>query len=332
MRRPRFLSHRADSFAFPPGHSICRSHHHQLFRAEGGEVCAALSCDWDALLSGMSELGPVALITHNRSVRLAMLVEQVDFAHEPLSDSYIELQSGLIADPQEWTYALAVQENLPSGAIFGFQFFDRTGQGQLKVVLTREAQLEHFFAMVEEHGVGGYPPACAEEPPSRTSDATPPLLPGRTLLRGLWKRTRHETGGRFFPGLPGITRLAALQNVGDDLARPITLNHFLATLMALRRKRLPARFTLFNRHLTHGVNLRARQLERCPQGVHLFDSEGEFHLSTESPLLYWLIRDGGQTSFEIIAPCGERVALVSGAPGREIGWEHLLAKNQLSQG
>lgn len=326
MRRSRFLSHQADAFAFPPCRSICRNRRCQLFRAQGGEVCAALTDDWDTLLAGMAPLGPVALITHNPSLRLATLVERADFAREPMSGCFVELQSGLIADTHEWAYALAVQENRPPGAIFGFQFFDHMGQGQLKIVLTREARLEHFFSMIEAHGVGGYPPETAENEPTAGSQPAAPLAPERTLLRALWMRTRHETGSRFFPGLPGITRLTALQKVGTDLARPITPNHFLATLLGLRKKRLPAHFTLFNRHLSHSATLRVRQLEHCPQGVHFFDAEGEFHLSTESPLLYWVIRSNQGAAIEIIRPCGERVGLITGAQGREIGWEHLVAK------
>ncbi len=323
MKRTRPSSERIHPFAFPSAPAIDRGFRGHFFRAEGGEICVPLGNRWEELLGELEGLGPVALITHNSHVRLAALTAAPEFAPEPGSTSYTELRSGLHVESADWAYALAVQEEVILGTIFGFQFFDHHGKGQLKILLSREAQIEHFLWMLRRHGVGGYPPDPEAEVPG--CGPSNPVMPDREALRALWPITRHEIGGHFFPGLPGVTRLAAVQAVGEPYARQVGFEAVLAWILQLRRKGMLMRFSLYSRRLTHAATLAPHRVERCPQGLHLFDQENELHFLRGEELLYWVIRAGGHDALEVIDASGRRIGLIScGEPSEAPLWDRWL--------
>lgn len=316
---------RALGFAFSRGEALLGIEESQLFVAEDGEVCLTLAPCWSGLLNEISHLGPVALITHHSQARLVTCQGPAEFGMVPGSTTWVELNSGLSIDTRDWLFALAVEERVSNGALFGLQFFDRQGAGQLKVLLTSEANLENYLGLALRFGLGGLPPTVPA--PHALNSSTPPsVLPDVAALRALWPTARHDLPGRFFPGLPGVTRRAALETAGDDFARPLSGYHLVAALLYARRENLALRCTLFNDHLSHTVTLRLRHLERCPCALHIIDEHGEFHLLTEPGVQTWVIRQGSGPAVELITDEGDRVGLLSveGTAEQQEMWEQLL--------
>lgn len=132
-----------------------------LFNGERGERCVPLMACWPQLLGDCAELGPVALVAQNTGAQLARCVSEADFVPVPMSSEIVELRSGFVADTVGWSHALAVEEPTPGGSLFSLQFFGHDGAGLWKLLLTRDAQLEHFAGLVR-HYASGTPPPFAE--------------------------------------------------------------------------------------------------------------------------------------------------------------------------
>jgi|GEM_PF-2877687 len=327
MNPSRLRSERTHPFVFPPRSSLEGERDGRFFQAEGGELCATLDSRWEALLGALGGLGPVAIILHNPHLRIASITRRLDFQPEPESGTFVELSSGLMVDPGDWAYALAVEERVPGGVIFGFQFFDHRGRGQLKLLLTRQARPAAFFDLLKAHVAGGFPPEVERADAVAEPVVPTPTPPGRRLLRRLWRVTRHETGGWFFPGLPGVSRLSVLRHVGQVYARPVAFESLIPLLLEARRAELPLRVTLFSHGAAHAICCLPRYVERCPEGLHLFDAESEFHLFSGEETLYWIISKGGHAAVEIISTTGQRLGLIESMrlPLWQKEWDRILA-------
>jgi len=247
-----------------------------LFTAERGERCVPLMPCWPELLSDFADLGPVALVSQNAFAQFARCVPEVEFAPVPGGTEVVELGSTFIADTAEWAHALAVEEPVPGGCLFSLQFFGADGAGLWKLLLTRDAQLEHFAGMVRHYASGAFPPegrACPASTPNR---------------------------------------LAELQRRGCALAQEVARETITSTLLAARREERALSVTVGRGGLSLSGTLVPRCLERCPCAVHAYDRDAEFHLATRETFRVWRVRERGASALEILDAGGALVARIAG--------------------
>lgn len=270
LQRHLFVRCPADAHQTLPDYS--------LFTADRGERCVPLTACWTELLSDCADLGPVALVSQNGGAQFARCVPQVDFAPVPCSEEIVELGSGLVGDMAEWSHALAVEEPILGGSLFSLQFFAFDGAGLWKLLLTRDAQLEHFGAMVRHYASGTPPPS--PRPPSP---------------------------------IPRATRLAQLQQGGCAYAHEVPRETLAMTLLSARREDRALSVTVGREGLVLGGKIIPRSLERCPCALHAYDHDAELHLATGENYSVWRVFHRGCWALEILDADGHLAVRLGGA-------------------
>lgn len=310
---------RALNFAFPQnGELLSGTEESGLFVARDGQICLQLVPEWEELLGAISRLGPLGIVTSHGEMRQALCVSGIEFVPMPGGNVYVGLSdagSELTLDAQDWMFALAVEEKTTLGTLFGFQFFDHQGRGQMKILLANESNLDGFVGIAMRFGADGVPPDSVEsdQPHALVAAAQSGIAPDVETVRCLWPRTRHNIAGRFFPGMPGVTRQAALRAVGHEWATPMEAEKLVRAILDARRKQTPLRCTLFNCHLAHSIKLMPRRLERCERFLHVFDEAAEFHVPL-TDMDIWRLWHVESCSFsvDLLLPQGDRLGLIEG--------------------
>lgn len=242
-----------------------------LFVTDRSERCVPLTACWHEILSDCTDLGPVALVSQNTGAQFARCVSHVDFAPVPGSNDVVELGSDLVGDTAEWSHALAVEEPILGGSLFSLQFFAFDGAGLWKMLLTRDAQLEHFAGMVRHYASG-----------------TPPPEPRPQCVQ------------------PN-NRLSALQNLGCARAHEVPRETLAMTLLTARREERSLTVTVGRDNLSMGGTMVPRSLERCPCALHAYDHNSELHLATGDNCSVWRVRDRSKWILEILDADGRLV-------------------------
>jgi len=266
---PRLSQH---LFAHDAAHGLHTLPESCVFTAERGECCVRLVPCWLELLTDCADLGPVALISQSAGAQLARCVPRVEFAPVPEGGEIVELNSGLVADSAAWSHVLAVEEPTCGGCLFSLQFFTRQGEGLWKLLLTREAQLEHFTGMVRHYA----------------SDLPVPNLAG-------WVS-------------PQPPRIVELRGMGKAFAHPVPSETVATTLLAAHRESSALTISVGRSGLLLSGALVPRTLERCPAAFHAYDYNAEIHLAIEDEFRVWRVSERTGRVLEILDRDGELLA------------------------
>lgn len=183
---------------------------------------------WD-LVMACARLGPLSIAT-----ALAPLV----LTPVPDSNLWLCLESGTELDTSQLGAAAIVIEHLHGHTFASLQFFDRSGQGVLKLLVTNGTDLAAFHALACQFGCRRQTlyPQSSEWPPLDLSPPTPETL---TTVRTQWLSLTRTLPEHTFPGQPTLARLAALKAVGPVRAWPISTKAALAAVGALTLHKAP---------------------------------------------------------------------------------------------
>jgi hypothetical protein len=246
-----------------------------LFTAERGERCVPLMACWPELLGDCAELGPVALVAQNTSAQLARCIAEAEFVPVPMSTEIVELGSGFVADTINWSHALAVEEPTPGGSLFSLQFFGYDGAGLWKLLLTRDAQLEHFAGLVR-HYASGTPPPIADPRPGRTAACD----------------------------------FADAPQTDADPASEVPIEALISTFLEARRAAQPLTVTVSRENLVLTSAFVPRSLERCSCAIHAYDHDAELHLAIGGHLRVHRIARRQRRGLELWGTHGETIARI----------------------
>jgi hypothetical protein len=215
MNSPRPSASRI-AYSFPAGcfdlRRLCPAHY---FETNGGATVAVqLDRRWAALFKNLRETGLMMVSAAHGPLSMAVAWERPPFESYPGSLSWINLDTSAEISPAAIGNALAVVETVGDQQMASFQFFDRHGDGCMKILMTNWSDRDAFETIVLAHAdergpVFTTPRECLE---------SSQVIPDVENVRALWHGLSRTFPDSNFPGLPGVTRHAALCVAGDDLA------------------------------------------------------------------------------------------------------------------
>jgi hypothetical protein len=219
-----------------PFHSICQS---LLFEGARGELCLRLNPYWPDFVELLNDLGPLVVAMKQGPMTSVCRCEGVDFWPVPDSTDVVDTVSGWILDTDRIATVVAVREQIPQSHL-GLQFFDSSGEGLFKLLLTEASELDvfsdliHFFATSWQE--------IAE-------DAHKPRL---------WADT--------------------LSSFTEKLS-PARKDSLIKSLLLAYQHRFPLRFSFLGRAMHRSITVRPCRLERCGDDFLLCDCRHQVHLA-----------------------------------------------------
>lgn len=249
-------------------------HESLCFKSERGDHCARLLDTWEALFPDFNLLGPVFMIMPAPHAVLARVTRQTEFTSS-LSE-LIDTRNDLFLDPSQIAMGLLVEETgTPGQKRVGFQFFNHTGKGLLKILLTNQSNLEWFGNMVDYYVVS----PATEEPPS-------PCLPHPKTgpasndspedLRLLWPFFLRNPTAQTLPGTM-LSRFEASERIGSALSRKVPSRILGSILRLVKRYALPLRLHLAGTAGSFQHSMVLQSLENCGESWHAIGADGDMH-------------------------------------------------------
>ncbi len=199
---------------------------------DGRTLILNLQPRWEALLPALSGLDLVMACAVAGPLSLATALAPASMNPVPDSCLWLCLESGTELNAAVLGAAAVVIEHQDGHTFASLQFFDRSGEGALKLLATNGTDLECFHDLARQFGTGQQRISNALPPPAALDLAAPQ---GKTLcaIRAHWLSLTRSLPDDFFPGHPGVPRLAALRAAGPGLAWRAPQKAALAAVSAL---------------------------------------------------------------------------------------------------
>lgn len=180
---------------------------------ESGSAHAQLDACWSRLLPALSKLGLLMACAPSSPVTAAVAIKAARFEPVPDSADWVCLETGIELCPANLGGVLAALEPLESGQqTASLQFFDRCGEGCVKLLVTSRSDIAAFEDLVRRHAMSRH---IAHFGPA--GSAVSLLLdaePDAQAVRSLWGGLRRTLPTSAFPGLEGVSRRRALGVAG----------------------------------------------------------------------------------------------------------------------
>jgi len=172
---------------------------------------------WEELLPALSRLDLVMACAVFGPLSIATALAPVLFNPVPDSSLWLCLESGTELDGAQLGAAAIVIEHHHSHTFASLQFFDRSGEGVLKLLATNGTDLEAFHHLARQFGCKHQPQRSlqTERPPVDLSSPDPGALHS---MRAQWLSLTRTLPDDTFPGVPALARLAALRAAGPTRA------------------------------------------------------------------------------------------------------------------
>ncbi|HEY1049341.1 MAG TPA: ChuX/HutX family heme-like substrate-binding protein [Prosthecobacter sp.] len=207
-----------------------------LWEVEEDTASAHVQLDarWERLLPALSNVGVLMACATSGPATVAVALDSAFFEPVPNSADWVCLESGMEICPANLGGIIAAIEGLEGGQeTASLQFFDRNGDGCLKLMATNRTDIAAFEALVRRHA-GGRHTAHFGTPvtPSSPGEGT---TPDARTVRSLWDGLRRTLPETSFPGLEGVSRRRALAVAGPEHAWQVrtTSVHSLMRVMTL---------------------------------------------------------------------------------------------------
>ncbi len=287
------------------------------------------------ILKEIPRLGAVMALTRN------------DYCVHEKHGRYLNVQSdqpvGLVLGPDidlrmfysNWSHVWAVEENKRSS----IQFFDHAGQAVHKIYCTSQSNAAEYVAIIGEYAGEPVWPIPVTYPVDEARTYLPILTMSdlkdeHAVFRQAWlaMTDTHD----FYPLICrfNLTRLAALQAVGDDLAKRVTPEVIEEMLGSVSRSGLPIMCFVGNRGMIQIHKGAVKNIQRKGPWLNVLDDKFNLHLDTTKIDSVWIVSkptsDGWVTSMEVFAESGELIVQFFGA--RKPGFAELTVWRELMLG
>lgn len=164
-----------------------------------GSAYVQLDADWSRLLPALGKIGLLMACAPSHPVTAAEALKAARFEKVPESPDWICLESGMEICQAKLGGVLATLEPLEGGQqTAALQFFDRSGEGCLKLLVTNRSDLAAFEHLVSRHAM---PPHIS--PFGQTGSAAALTLgaaePDAQAVRSLWGGTAPYAADEHLP-------------------------------------------------------------------------------------------------------------------------------------
>lgn len=275
---PHLTSHPRIAFSFEPGiFDIDRMRPARWEVEEGTEAGhVPLDARWELLLPALARCGTLMACAPSGPATVAVALEGARFEAVPDSADWVCLESGVEICPASLGGVIAAIEGLESGRqTASLQFFDRRGEGCLKLLATNRTDIAAFEALVRRHASAHL----------AAHFGTPVMLlprletvPEARTVRSLWDGLRRTLPETSFPGLEGVSRRRALAVAGPDLAWPLRTSSVSSLLRVMTLADAPLGIGLRNEAVFVPVGMCPGHWNDCACGTTFFSSAAQFTL------------------------------------------------------
>ncbi len=184
---------------------------------DSGSAHVQLDACWSRLFPALARVGLIMACAPANPVTLAVALKAARFEPVPDSPDWVCLESGMELCPASLGGVLATLEPLEGEQqTAALQFFDRNGEGCLKLLITNRSDTAAFENLVRRHAT---PQRFIPFGP--TGSAASLVLgaePDAQAVRSLWGGLRRTLPMSTFPGLEGVSRRRALGAAGPQHA------------------------------------------------------------------------------------------------------------------
>jgi putative heme degradation protein len=247
---------------------------------ETGSAHTALEASWSCLLPRLANLGLIMACVPSGPVTVATALHQARFEAVPDSPEWVCVESGIELCPANFGGVLAALEPMKDGQqTASLQFFDRAGEGCLKLMITNHSDLAAFEEIVRLHAsphltghfgsVGHTALLLSEEEP----DAQ--------VVRSLWSGLRRTLPTSAFPGMDGVSRRRALAVAGAHHAWRLRETAVLPLIRAMTLADAPIGIGVRNDAVFLPVGMRLSHWADCCCGTTFLASAAQLTLRHE---------------------------------------------------
>ncbi|MBE2284398.1 MAG: hypothetical protein IAE77_13155 [Prosthecobacter sp.] len=250
------------------------------FDEETGCAHAQLDARWERLLPALEKIGLMMACAPSGPVTTATAVGRLRFAAVPDSAEWVCLETGIELCPANLGGVLAAMEPVEGGRMTAsLQFFDRSGEGCLKLMLTNHSDVVAFEDFTRRHAM---PRHIAHFGPSGAAASL--LLAGEPdarEVRSLWSGLRRTLPTSAFPGMEGVSRLRALAVAGPQHAWQVRESAVLPLVRAMTLADAPLGVGVRNEAVFLPVGLCPGNWADCCCGTTFFASAAQLTLRHE---------------------------------------------------
>ncbi len=266
------------SYSFPDHtfdlQALCPRH---VFEADERTALAVqLDGDWPRIFQRLSDLDLILACAGHGPVSMASAWAVSEFDEYPGAHSWICLESGVEITPAAFGGGMAVIEQAASGQqLASLQFYDRQGEGCLKLLLTHGSDLDAFESLVRAHASGR---RTVQFGPKLRDHQSPGAVVDTAAVRAAWDGLSRSLPDSSFPGLEGISRHDALSAAGQDRAWRLPRWVVRQTLQSMIEHAVPLGGAVRNEAVFLPVGFWPTHTGQCQCGVTLFGETSQFTL------------------------------------------------------
>lgn len=276
------------AYSFPAGTFDLRQLRPDLCfeTADGNAMAIQLDGRWAPFFRKLPDLGLIMASVSAGPLSMASAWGFPYFHGYPGSSEWICLESGTEIHPAAFGGGVAVVEECHGMQVASFQFFDRQGEGCLKLLITNGSDLDAFESLILRHASSYRREPLGLKRDLKLESATPQSVTVRQLWHGLSRSLPDST----FPGLDGVTRRAALEVAGKDLAW--RLPHWVVrqTLQNMCSARAPLGGAVRNEGVFLPVRFSLTRAGHCECGLTFFGHLSQLTLRAQATHEAWAIR------------------------------------------
>lgn len=242
-----------------------------VYAGEDGTSAVALEENWLALLPRLRSLGGVLASVVGRPLSVAQTWMPAEFLRIPGSDVLMEASTGSEIDMRRLGRVLAVvEQGHDAQELANLQFFDLTGAGCLKILLTNLSDTDAFHRLVADFGCRYRLPDPSRRPEECGYGPLSPEAVSPEEVRGLWHGLGRSAPDHFFPGLDEIPRLAALRAAEPGLAWAVNHETFMRALDCGMESGASLEAAVRNAAVLSYGSLSPTHRNQCPCGTTFF--------------------------------------------------------------
>lgn len=243
---------------------------------ETGSAHVQLDARWQRLLPALSQTGIWMASTPSGPVTAAVALETARFEPVPDSADWVCLQSGIEICPANLGGVIAALEPLENGQqTASLQFFDRRGEGCMKLLATNRSDIAAFEALVARHASARHGAHFEHQDTQRSLLGA---TPDAQTVRSLWDGLRRTLPDTLFPGMEGVSRQRALAVAGPEHAWRIRSTAVPPLMRAITLADAPLGIGVRNNAVFLPVGMYVSHWNDCACGTTFFSTAAQFTL------------------------------------------------------